>query len=243
MFHANGWCFTWAITAAAGTHVCLRKVNAANILVRHRQTWCRSFLCGADCPRRHREHTPVGTAAAAASCAVLTAGSPAPAAVLEAVGAMGFDVDHVFGITEIAGTPISCAWHDEWDTLPPEQQGKLQARQGVRAAAFENMSVADLATLEPVPADSTSCGEVLVRGNTVMMGYLKNADATAKAFAGGWFHTGDLAVVHPDGYIQITDRSKDVIISGGENISSVEVEEVIYRMSGRAQRGRGRSAG
>ncbi|MET3823996.1 fatty-acyl-CoA synthase [Burkholderia sp. PvR073] len=232
MFHANGWCFTWAITAAAGTHVCLRKVNAANILsaiadhgVDH---FCAApiVLAGiASVPPSERQPLP-------RRVRVLTAGSPAPAAVLEAVGAMGFDVDHVFGITEIAGTPISCAWHDEWDTLPSEQQGRLKARQGVRAAAFENLSVADLATLEPVPADSTSCGEVLVRGNTVMMGYLKNADATAQAFAGGWFHTGDLAVVHPDGYIQITDRSKDVIISGGENISSVEVEEVIYRMSG-----------
>ncbi|MFP3556727.1 AMP-binding protein [Paraburkholderia sp. SIMBA_049] len=232
MFHANGWCFTWAITAAAGTHVCLRKVNAANILsaiAKHGvDHFCAApiVLAGiASMPQSERQPLP-------RRVRVLTAGSPAPAAVLEAVGVMGFDVDHVFGITEISGTPISCAWHDEWDTLPPEQQGKLKARQGVRAAAFEKMSVADLATLEPVPADSQSCGEILVRGNTVMMGYLKNADATEKAFAGGWFHTGDLAVVHPDGYIQITDRSKDVIISGGENISSVEVEEVIYRMSG-----------
>jgi len=232
MFHANGWCFTWAITAAAGTHVCLRKVNAANILSAIQKHGVDHFcaapivLAGiASMPQSERQPLP-------RRVRVLTAGSPAPAAVLEAVGAMGFDVDHVFGITEISGTPISCAWHDEWDTLPPEQQGKLKARQGVRAAAFQKMSVADLATLEPVPADSQSCGEVLVRGNTVMMGYLKNADATEKAFAGGWFHTGDLAVVHPDGYIQITDRSKDVIISGGENISSVEVEEVIYRMSG-----------
>ncbi|WP_027799027.1 acyl-CoA synthetase [Paraburkholderia dilworthii] len=232
MFHANGWCFTWAITAAAGTHVCLRKVNAANVLsaivrqgVDH---FCAApiVLSGlASVPHSERQPLP-------RRVRVLTAGSPAPAAVLEAVGAMGFDVDHVFGITEISGTPISCAWHDEWDALPPEQQGKLKARQGVRAAAFEKMSVADPETLETVLADSKSCGEVLVRGNTVMMGYLKNPDATAKAFAGGWFHTGDLAVVHSDGYIQITDRSKDVIISGGENISSVEVEEVIYRMSG-----------
>ncbi|CAB3786584.1 AMP-binding protein [Paraburkholderia fynbosensis] len=232
MFHANGWCFTWAITAAAGTHVCLRKVNAANVLsaiVRHGvDHFCAApiVLSGlASMPHSERQPLP-------RRVRVLTAGSPAPAAVLEAVGAMGFDVDHVFGITEISGTPISCAWHDEWDTLPPEQQGKLKARQGVRAAAFEKMSVADPETLETVSADSKSCGEVLVRGNTVMMGYLKNPEATAKALAGGWFHTGDLAIVHPDGYIQITDRSKDVIISGGENISSVEVEEVIYRMSG-----------
>ena len=232
MFHANGWCFTWAITAAAGTHVCLRKVNAANILSAIAEYGVDHFCAApivlsgiASMPQSERR--PL-----LRRVRVLTAGSPPPAAVLEAVGAMGFDVDHVFGITEIAGTPISCAWHDEWDTLSPEQQGKLKARQGVRAATFENMSVADLATLEPVPADSKSCGEVLVRGNTVMMGYFKNPEATAKAFAGGWFHPGDLAVVHPAGYIPITDRSKDVIISGGENISSVEVEEVIYRMSG-----------
>ena len=232
MFHANGWCFTWAITAAAGTHVCLRKVNAANVLsaiTRHGvDHFCAApiVLAGiASMPSSERQPLP-------RRVRVLTAGSPAPAAVLEAVGEMGFDVDHVFGITEISGTPISCAWHGGWGALLQQQQGKLKARQGVRAAAFEQMTVADLATLEPVPADSQSCGEVLLRGNTVMMGYLKNADATAKAFAGGWFHSGDLAVVHPDGYIQITDRSKDVIISGGENISSVEVEEVIYRIPG-----------
>ncbi|CAB3714769.1 AMP-binding protein [Paraburkholderia rhynchosiae] len=232
MFHANGWCFTWAITAAAGTHVCLRKVNAANVLsaiAKHGvDHFCAAPIVLSGIASMHQsEWQPLPR-----RVRVLTAGSPAPAAVLEAVGAMGFDVDHVFGITEISGTPISCAWHDEWDALPAEQQGKLKARQGVRAAAFEKMSVADLATLEPVPADSKSSGEVLVQGNTVMMGYLKNPEATAKAFDGGWFHTGDIAVVHPDGYIQITDRSKDVIISGGENISSVEVEEVIYRMSG-----------
>jgi fatty-acyl-CoA synthase len=163
---------------------------------------------------------------------VLTAGSPPPAAVLEAVSAMGFDVDHVFGITEISGTPVSCAWQSEWDELPADQQGRLKARQGVRAAALECLQVADPETLAPVPSDGASTGEILVRGNTVMMGYLKNPSGTAKAFAGGWFHTGDLAVVHPDGYMQITDRSKDIIISGGENISSVEVEEVLYRIPG-----------
>jgi fatty-acyl-CoA synthase len=232
MFHANGWCFTWAITAAAGTHVCLRKVNAANVFSAIAEHGVDHFCAApivlsgiASTPESERPPLP-------RRVRVLTAGSPPPAAVLEAVGAMGFDVDHVFGITEISGTPISCAWHEEWDALPPEQQGQLKARQGVRAAALENVYVADSETLEPVPADSRSTGEMLVRGNTVMMGYLKNPEATKKAFAGGWFHTGDVAVVHPDGYMQITDRSKDIIISGGENISSVEVEEVIYRMPG-----------
>jgi 3-(methylthio)propionyl---CoA ligase len=232
MFHANGWCFTWAITAAAGTHVCMRKVNAATVLTAIAEHGVDHFCAApiilsgiASTPESERRPLP-------RRVRVLTAGSPPPAAVLDSVGAMGFDVDHVFGITEISGTPISCAWHDGWDELPAEQQARLKARQGVRAAALESMSVADSQTLEPVPADSKTTGEVLVRGNTVMMGYLKNPEATEKAFAGGWFHTGDVAVVHPDGYMQITDRSKDVIISGGENISSVEVEEVIYSMPG-----------
>lgn len=232
MFHANGWCFTWAITAAAGTHVCLRKVTASNVLSAIAEHGVDHFCAApivlsgiASTPESERQPLP-------RRVRVLTAGSPPPAVVLEAVGAMGFAVDHVFGITEISGTPISCAWHEGWDALPAEQQGRLKARQGVRAAALENLSVADSQTLEPVPADGRATGEVLIRGNTVMMGYLKNPEATKKAFAGGWFHTGDVAVVHSDGYMQITDRSKDIIISGGENISSVEVEEVIYRMPG-----------
>jgi fatty-acyl-CoA synthase len=152
--------------------------------------------------------------------------------VLEAVGAMGFEVDHVFGITEISGTSISCAWQANWDALPASQRARLQARQGVRAALLEDMQVGDTETLAPVQPNAAETGELLIRSNTVMMGYLKNPAATAKAFAGGWFHTGDVAVVHPDGYVQITDRSKDVIISGGENISSVEVEDVLHRHPG-----------
>lgn len=145
---------------------------------------------------------------------------------------MGFEVDHVFGITEISGTSISCAWQRGWDELPASQRARLQARQGVRAALLEGVRVADPQSIEPVNEDAIETGELLIRSNTVMMGYLKNPDATAKAFAGGWFHTGDIAVVHPDGYVQITDRSKDVIISGGENISSVEVEDVLHRHPG-----------
>lgn len=232
MFHANGWCFTWAITAAAGTHVCLRKVNAENVFAaidKHGvDHFCAApiILSGiASTPAADRKPLP-------RRVRVLTAGSPPPATVLEAVGQMGFEVDHVFGITEISGTPVSCAWQEEWNELPAEQQGRLKARQGVRAAVLDNLQVADSVTLEPVPADGAVPGEVLVRGNTVMMGYLKNPESTAKAFEGGWFHTGDVAVLHADGYMQITDRSKDVIISGGENISSVEIEEVIYRMPG-----------
>lgn len=230
MFHANGWCFTWAITAAAGTHVCLRKVTAEHV-------FSAIALHGVD----HFCAAPIVLAGIAATpeaarpkltrrVRVLTAGSPPPASVLKTVGEMGFEVDHVFGITEISGTPVSCAWQDSWSDLPADQQATLKARQGVRGAALEHLRVADVDTLEAVPRNGTAAGEILFRGNTVMMGYLKNPTATAAAFEGGWFHTGDIAVVHPDGYLQITDRSKDIIISGGENISSVEVEDVIYRL-------------
>jgi fatty-acyl-CoA synthase len=232
MFHANGWCFTWAITAAAGTHVCLRRVNAENVFAAIAAHGVDHFcaapivLAGlAACPAAERPQL-------ARPVRVLTAGSPPPAAVLESVGKMGFDVEHVFGITEISGTPVSCAWDDGWNGLPPGEQARRKARQGVRAAALEYLRVGDEVTLEAVAADSRASGEIIVRGNTVMMGYLKNPDATGKAFSGGWFHTGDIAIVHPDGYAQITDRSKDIIISGGENISSVEVEEVLYRLPG-----------
>ena len=226
MFHANGWCFTWAITAAAGTHVCLRKVTAQavfdaidNVGVDH---FCAAPIVMAmiaDAGDRPPLSKPVR---------VLTAGSPPPASVLEAVVRLGFDVDHVYGITEVSGTPVSCVWQDGWDDLPADRQAALRVRQGARAAAFEGLMVADPDTLVPVPQDGITTGELLLRGNSVMMGYFKNEAATRKAFAGGWFHTGDVAVVHPGGYVQITDRSKDVIISGGENISSIEVEEVIH---------------
>jgi len=159
---------------------------------------------------------------------VLTAGSPPPLAVLDQVLAMGFDVEHVFGITEVCGTPVSCVWQDGWDDLPKAEQGRLRVRQGVRAAMFEGLMVGDADTLEPVSPDGKSAGELMLRGNTVMMGYFKNEAATRKALADGWFRTGDVAVLHGNGYAQITDRSKDVIISGGENISSVEVEEVVH---------------
>ncbi|MDP3512394.1 MAG: AMP-binding protein [Sulfuritalea sp.] len=232
MFHANGWCFTWAITAAAGTHVCLRKVTAANVFTAIAEQGVDHFCAApivmagiASTPETDRPSLP-------RRVRVLTAGSPPPAAVLEAVSAMGFEVDHVFGITEISGTPVSCAWQPEWNELSPNQQGRLKARQGVRAAVLEDLQVANSETLESVPRDGVATGEILVRGNTVMMGYLKNPATTAKAFAGGWFHTGDVAVVHPDGYMQITDRTKDIIISGGENISSVEVEGVLYQLAG-----------
>ncbi|MCO4880112.1 AMP-binding protein [Paraburkholderia caribensis] len=226
MFHANGWCFTWAIAAAAGTHVCLRKVTADTVLQAIDEHEV-DHLCAA----------PIVLAMLADSAGgrmlprpvrVLTAGSPPPLAVLDSVLAMGFQVDHVFGITEVSGTPVSCVWQDGWDDLPAPEQGRLRVRQGARAAVLEGLMVANPDSMEPVPWDGRTPGELMLRGNTIMMGYLKNESATHKAFEGGWFHTGDIAVVHDNGYIQITDRSKDVIISGGENISSVEVEDVIH---------------
>lgn len=229
MFHANGWCFTWAITAAAGTHVCLRKVSAAAIYeaiaLHGANHFCAAptvmaMLANARDDERRVLPGPVR---------VLTAGSPPPAAVLEATASLGFAVDHVYGITEISGTPVSCAWQDGWNDLDSAARAQLQARQGVRAATLEGLEVVDPQTMRPVPKDGLTAGELVVRGNTVMTGYLKNPAATRTAFEGGWFHTGDVAVVHPDGYVQITDRSKDVIISGGENISSVEVEDVLHR--------------
>ena len=229
MFHVNGWCFTWAITAAAGTHVCLRKVSAAAIYdaiaVHKADHFCAApTVMGMLVNAREDERRPLpGTVR------VLTAGSPPPAAMLEAAAALGFKVDHVYGITEVSGTPVSCAWQPAWDELGPTEQGRLQARQGVRAAVLEGLTVVDAQTMRPVPHDGRTSGELVVRGNTVMMGYLKNSASTQRAFEGGWFHTGDIAVVHTDGYVQITDRSKDVIISGGENISSVEVEDILHR--------------
>jgi len=226
MFHANGWCFTWSITAAAGTHVCLRRVSAENVLNAIDQHQV-DHLCAAPIVMAMLADTSPGTKLDR-PVRVLTAGSPPPLAVLQAVLAMGFDVEHVFGITEVSGTPVSCVWQDGWDDLPADEQGKLRVRQGARAAMFEGLMVGDPQTLAPVAHDGKTSGELMLRGNTVMMGYFKNEAATRKALADGWFRTGDVAVLHTNGYVQITDRSKDVIISGGENISSVEVEDVVH---------------
>lgn len=226
MFHANGWCFTWAVTAAAGTHFCLRRVSAEAVLEAI-DTHQIDHLCAAPVVMAMLSDSAQNTRLSR-SVRVLTAGSPPPLAVLNAVLAMGFDVEHVFGITEVSGTPVSCEWQDGWDDLAPAEQGRLRVRQGVRAAMFEGLMVGDADTLEPVPRDGKTAGELMLRGNTVMMGYFKNEAATRKALANGWFRTGDVAVLHGNGYVQITDRSKDVIISGGENISSVEVEDVVH---------------
>jgi fatty-acyl-CoA synthase len=229
MFHCNGWCFPWTITAMAGTHVCLRRVEAAAIyeaIAREGVT----HLCGAPVVMNMLLNAGPGLKRSLERrIEMMTAGAPPPAAVIEGMEALGFHITHVYGLTEVYGPAVVCAWHDEWDELPPPERAQLKARQGVTYHVLEELTVADPESLEPVVRDGTAMGEVLMRGNIVMKGYLKNPHATEEAFAGGWFHSGDLAVMHPDGYIELKDRSKDIIISGGENISTIEVEDVLYR--------------
>jgi fatty-acyl-CoA synthase len=229
MFHCNGWCFPWTMAAICGVSVCLRKVSAAGIL-QAIQTEKVTHFCGAPIVlgmilnAKPEEKIPLSQ-----TVHVMTAGAAPPAAVIEGVEKMGFKVSHVYGLTETYGPAVVCAWKDEWNELPIAEQSTLKARQGVKYLFLEDLMVADPMTLQPVPPDGKTMGEVFFRGNIVMKGYVKNPKATEEAFAGGWFHSGDLAVMYPDGYIQIKDRSKDIIISGGENISTIEVEGVLYR--------------
>ena len=229
MFHCDGWCFPWTISVIAGTHVCLRQVRTGPIweaLADHRVT----HLCGApivmatilnapDDEKRALDHT----------VEFFTAAAPPPETVLAAMAENGFNVTHLYGLTETYGPAVVNDWKLEWDELDGAHQAARKARQGVRYSALEALSVRDPETMQEVPADGETIGEVMFRGNVVMKGYLKNPQASAEAFAGGWFHSGDLGVMHADGYIQLKDRSKDIIISGGENISSIEVEDVIYK--------------
>jgi fatty-acyl-CoA synthase len=229
MFHCNGWCFPWTITAMAGTHVCLRRVEAAAVyeaIAREAVT----HLCGAPVVMNMLLNAGPGLKRSLdRRIEMMTAGAPPPAAVIEGMEALGFRITHVYGLTETYGPATVCAWHDEWDALPPAERARLKARQGVTYHVLEELTVADPTSLEPVPRDGATMGEVLMRGNIVMKGYLKNPRATEEAFAGGWFHSGDLGVMHSDGYIELKDRSKDIIISGGENISTIEVEDILYR--------------
>ena len=229
MFHCNGWCFPWTLSAISGTHVCLRQVRDEPIwdaLARHHVT----HLCGApivmsliiaagDKVKRQLGHI----------VAFFTAAAPPPQQVLADMKQAGFNVTHLYGLTEVYGPAVVNDWHNEWDDLPLADQAALKARQGVRYLALEQFDVIDPASMQPVPRDGETLGEVMFRGNVVMKGYFKNPTASAEAFAGGWFHSGDLGVIHPDGYVQLKDRSKDIIISGGENISSIEVEDALYR--------------
>ena len=229
MFHCNGWTYTWAVTAAAGTHVCLRRVDPALIypLIRDEGV---SHMCGAPIILNMLIHAPESVKLAfEQTVEIVTGGAAPPSAVIEAMEAQGFRVTHMYGLTECYGPATLCAWQDDWDGLDLQARSAKMARQGVSLLTLEHATVRDPETLAPLPADGETLGEIMLRGNTVMKGYLKNPAATEAAFAGGWFHTGDLAVLHPDGYIEVKDRAKDVIISGGENISSLEIEETLYR--------------
>ena len=229
MFHCNGWCFPWTIAARAGVNVCLRRVEAKAIFdaIRHHGV---THYCGApivhgllvNAPDEMKKGVPAGV-----KCMV--AGAAPPASMIEGMEQMGFDLTHVYGLTEVYGPATVCAKHAAWDELDIGERARLNARQGVRYHLQRDARVLDPMTMQPVPMDGETMGEIMFRGNIAMKGYLKNPKATAEAFAGGWFHSGDLAVQYPDGYIKIKDRSKDIIISGGENISSIEVEDVLYR--------------
>ncbi|WP_020192433.1 acyl-CoA synthetase [Pseudomonas putida] len=229
MFHCNGWCYPWTITALAGTHVFLRRVDPQKILTLIREHKV-SHLCGAPIVLNALVNMPEAAKAAIEHpVQAMVAGAAPPAKVIGAVEQMGIKVTHTYGLTEVYGPVTVCAWHDEWDALPLEERARIKSRQGVRYPTLDGLMVADPQTLQPVPRDGDTLGEIFMRGNTVMKGYLKNPEATAEAFRGGWFHTGDLAVWHADGYIEIKDRLKDIIISGGENISTIEVEDALYK--------------
>ena len=229
MFHCNGWCFPWSIAAAAGTSVSLRHVRADMIFEQIKEQKVNHF-CGAPIVLNMLNSAPqVMKEGIEHQVKVMTAGAAPPASVIQGMEELGFRVTHVYGLTETYGPSVVCAWHEEWDAYDEEKKSRLKSRQGVRAPMLDGLMVAHPDTLEPVPQDGQTIGEIFMQGNLVMKGYLKNPSTTDDAFKGGWFHSGDLAVWHADGYIEIKDRSKDVIISGGENISSIEVEDVLYR--------------
>jgi fatty-acyl-CoA synthase len=228
MFHCNGWCFPWTLSAIIGTHVCLRQVRAEliwNALADDNVT----HLCGAPIVMSLLISAPADAQRVLdQTVQFFTAAAPPPEKLLADMRTAGFDVTHLYGLTETYGPAVVNDWHENWSSLPNDEQARLKSRQGVRYLPLEGLDVLDPETLHAVPRDGVTMGEVMFRGNVVMKGYFRNPVATQKAFEGGWFHSGDLGVVHPDGYIQLKDRSKDIIISGGENISSIEIEEVLY---------------
>ncbi len=229
MFHCNGWTFTWGATAIGATHVCLRKVEPARVFEQIERQGV-THMCGAPVVLNMLIHAPQEAKRRFPQrVEVATGGAAPPSAVIEAMEAMGFHVTHLYGLTETYGPATVCVEQPDWRDLPPLERAARVARQGVRYPTLGELRVGDPESLEPVPADGRSMGEILIRGHTVMKGYVKNPAATEEAFRGGWYHTGDLAVLHPDGYVEVKDRAKDVIISGGENISSLEVEETLYR--------------
>jgi fatty-acyl-CoA synthase len=229
MFHCNGWTFTWGVTAVGGTHVCLREVDPAKIypmIADHNVT----HMCGAPIVLTTLIHAPDNVRQFVdPPVEIATGGAAPPSTVISGMEELGFKVTHLYGMTESFGPSTVCAWQSEWAELPLEERATLMARQGVNYLTLEDQRIADPETMKNMPADGETVGELMLRGNTVMKGYFKNADATEEAFQGGWLHTGDLGVMHSNGYIEIKDRAKDIIISGGENISSLEIEEVLYR--------------
>ena len=230
MFHCNGWTYTWAVTAACGTHVCLRAVDPALIfpmIEEHKVT----HMCGAPIVLTMLIHAPRETQRSFdhGPIEIATGGAAPPSAVIESMEKMGFRVTHLYGMTESYGPSTLCAWQSDWDDLEGDARAAVMARQGVNYVTLEDQTVMDSETMQPVPADGETIGQLMLRGNTVMRGYLKNPKTTNETLSGGWLHTGDLAVMHEDGYIEIKDRAKDIIISGGENISSLEIEEVLYK--------------
>ncbi len=232
MFHCNGWTYTWAVTAVGGTHVCLREVDPAVIfplIEEHRVT----HMCGAPIVLNMLVHAPADVKRSFDhTIEVATGGAAPPSTVISRMESMGFNVTHMYGLTETYGPSTICVFQDDWAEMPLEEKAAKMARQGVRTPGQFHQTVRDPETMELVPDDGETIGEIMFQSNTVMRGYLKNPDASAEAFRGGWYHTGDLAVQHPDGYIEVKDRSKDIIISGGENISSLEVEECLYKHPG-----------
>ncbi|MEK9671799.1 MAG: acyl-CoA synthetase [Rhodospirillaceae bacterium] len=229
MFHCNGWSYPWSITAMAGTHVCLRRVDPALIFPMIRDH-AVTHMCGAPVVLNMLIHAPdEAKVAFDQRVDIFTGGAAPPSAVIEGMEKMGFRVTHLYGLTESYGPSTFCAWQDAWDGLDARAKAKQVSRAGVRYPSLSDQTIMDPTTMEPVPWDGETMGEIMLRGHSIMKGYLKNPNATEAAFRGGWFHTGDLGVMHPDGYIEIKDRSKDVIVSGGENISSLEVEECLYR--------------
>lgn len=229
MFHCNGWCFPWTLTAVGGTHVCLRKIEASAIYSEMQR--CQvDHMCGApiilsmliNASDEDKAKAPSGVK-------FMVAAAPPPATVLAEMDSMGFDVTHVYGLTETYGPSVLCDWNSDWNDKPVEDRAALKARQGVRYHALADLEVMDPETMTPVPRDGATMGEVMLRGNLIMKGYLKNPKTTQASFKDGWFHSGDLGVIHEDGYLELRDRSKDIIISGGENISTIEVEGVLYK--------------
>ena len=228
MFHCNGWCFPWTMSAIVGTHVCLREVRSKPIWTAMADEKV-THMCGAPIVMSLLINAPTDEKRGLPDkVEFFTAAAPPPESILAKMNEAGFNVTHLYGLTETYGPAVVNDWHHEWSHLAAQEQARLKARQGVRYLPLEQLTVLDPETMEPVPHDGETIGEVMFRGNVVMKGYLRNPEATQKAFAGGWFHSGDLGVVHPDGYVQLKDRSKDIIISGGENISSIEIEDILH---------------